>query len=120
MKLRYAAAILSIVILTLFSTTATFALINSSKDDTDTRLIDAKVVEVTDAHLSVIARTGVEHVIAVDRAGTKVTLDGRAISLKEVREGDVITVELDALNRVKFAKNISMQSSKDQLASIAP
>ena len=85
-------------------------------EDTDLRLIDARVVEVTDARISVIARTGVEHVIAIDRTDTKVAIDGEIVSLKDVREGDVITIELDAQNPVKFARNISMRSDTMELA----
>ncbi|MFN2452981.1 MAG: hypothetical protein ABR577_02040 [Pyrinomonadaceae bacterium] len=120
MKQRYSAAILTIIVLA-FSSTAAFAITGDSiKEDTDARIINAKVVEVTDAHLSVIARTGVEHVIAIDRADTKVTIDGHAVSLKDVREGDMITIELDTRNPVKFAMNISVQPGADQLARIVP
>ncbi len=86
----------------------------SDEKDTDTRLVSAKVVEVTDAHISVIARTGVEHVIAVDDKGTRVLLEGKAISLKELREGDVVTVELDEVKPVKFAKNIEIAAQASQ------
>ncbi len=120
MKQRSAAAIITILVLSLFSITAFAASNDNLKDDTDAQMINAKVVEVTDAHISVIARTGVEHVIGIDRTGTKVKVDGREVSLKDVREGDVITVELDAKNPVKFAKNINVQPTKDQLAGIVP
>jgi hypothetical protein len=59
-----------------------------------------------------MARTGIEHVIAVDSATTKVTMDGKLVSLKDIREGDVVTVELDAKKPVKFAKNILMRSEE--------
>ena len=88
----------------------------SADQDTDTRMVDARVVEVTDARISVIARTGVEHVIAVDRLDTRVTIDGQVVSLKDVREGDVITTELDAYNSIKFAKNIAVGSSSVEIA----
>lgn len=120
MKQKFAIAIFTTVILTLFSTTIFAASNNDPKDDTDTRMVNAKVVEVTDAHISVMARTGVEHVIAIDRTGTKAVMDGRAISLKDVREGDVITIELDAAKQVKFAKNINVQPNRDQVATLVP
>jgi len=85
-------------------------------EDTDTRMIDARVVEVTDARISVIARSGVEHVIAIDRTDTKVTIDGLVVALQDLREGDVVTVDLDADNPMKFARNISMRSENAQLA----
>lgn len=76
------------------------------EQDTDTRLINAQVVEVNDQHISVIAQTGVEHVIAIDDAATKVKVEGKLVSLKELRQGDVVTVELDEQNPLKFARNI--------------
>lgn len=78
--------------------------------DTDTHLVNAKVVEVTDEHISVMAQTGVEHVIAINRTDTKVTVDGRVVSIKDVREGDVITIDLDANKQVKFARNIAIRA----------
>ena len=85
--------------------------VGSGRDDkdTDTRLVNAKVLEITDARVSVLAQTGVEHVIAIDMEKTRVTREGKSVSIKEVREGDIITIELDENNPVKFAKNISMQ-----------
>lgn len=76
-------------------------------EDTDTRYIDAKVVDVTDDHISVIARSGVEHVIAADTE-TKVTREGKLVSLRDLRQGDVVTVELDAVNPLKFARHIDI------------
>jgi hypothetical protein len=90
--------------------------VEDSNEDTDTRMTDAKVVEVTDTRISVIARTGVEHVIAIDRADTKVTIDGLVVALQDVREGDMVTVELDADKPVKFARNISMRSDQMEVA----
>lgn len=116
MRRRNLASLFAILLLALFSTAALAA--DDPAEDTDTRLVSAKVVEVNDAHISVIARSGVEHVIAIDRADTKVMLDGRAVSLKDVREGDIITIELDEKNPVKFARNINVESQAggDQLA----
>ena len=74
--------------------------------DTDVRKVDAKVVEVNERHISIVARTGVEHVIATDAADTHVTLKGRRIDLKKVRVGDIVTVDLDAANPLKFARRI--------------
>lgn len=107
---------LAAALLLSFYTTAICAASDPKANDTDTRMINARVVEVADGHISVIARTGVEHVIAIDQAGTKVTIGGRAVSLKDVREGDMITVELDAHKQVKFAKNISIGPEQIQLA----
>ena len=68
--------------------------------------MDAKVVEVNDHHISVIARTGVEHVIAIGSDDTLVRSKGDIVSLKDLREGDIVTVELDAVNPLKFARHI--------------
>ena len=118
MKQRHLVNILTAaLLLTLFSYTAVRAShLEDANEDTDTRMIDAKVVEVTDARISIVARTGVEHVIAIDRADTKVTIDGLVVSLQDLREGDVVTVELDADNPMKFAKNISMRSDQTEVA----
>ncbi len=116
MKQRYLVSIFAALLLTFFSTAAWAATSGDSNEDTDTRLVNAKVVEVSDGRISVIAQTGVEHVIAIDRAGTNVMIDGEVVSLKDVREGDVITVELDAQNPIKFAKYISMRSDRTEVA----
>jgi hypothetical protein len=117
MRQRYLAAIFAALLLGLFSVAVRAATTDGDDmEDTDLRLVDARVVEVTDARISVIARTGVEHVIAIDRADTRVTMDGDEVSLKDVREGDVITVELDPQNPMMFAKNISMRSDNIEVA----
>lgn len=79
---------------------------SDGEKDSDTLMVDAKVVEVTQSHISVVARTGVEHVVATDAADTHVTLKGKRIAVKSLRVGDVVTVELDALNPLKFARRI--------------
>jgi predicted RNA-binding protein len=117
MKQRALASILAAVLLAFFSN-ATFADAVSSDEDTDNRFVQAKIVEVAESHISVMARTGVEHVIAVDREGTKVTIDGQVVSLKEVREGDIATIDLDAHKQVKFAKNITLRSEQLQVARV--
>jgi hypothetical protein len=114
MRRKSLAAILTAFLMTLTSAYAVAA--SHDDEDTETRFVNAKVVEVTDAHISVIARTGVEHVIAIDSKDTQVTIDGRVVSLKDVREGDIVTIDLDARKQVKFAKNISMRSEQLQLA----
>jgi hypothetical protein len=75
-------------------------------DDTDAQMVDAKVVEVNDTHISVVARTGVEHVIATDAADTHVIRKGKRVKFKELKVGDLVTVELDASKSVKFARHI--------------
>ena len=87
-------------------------------EDTDVRKVDAKVVEVTARHISIVARTGVEHVIATDAADTHVTLRGKRIALKKLRVGDVVTVDLDPSSELKFARRIVIgEQNGDTLAS---
>jgi hypothetical protein len=90
--------------------------INVNNEDTDTRIVDAEVVEVAQNHVSVLARSGVEHVIAINSKNTKVTVEGIAVSLKDLHQGDVITVELDADHPMKLAKNIKVMLNGTQLA----
>lgn len=118
MRRRSLASLIAIV-LTAFI--AAPALAGTGGEDTDTRYVDAKVVEVTDDHISVIARTGVEHVIAAADTETKVTREGKLVSLRDLRQGDVVTVELDAANPLKFARhiNIAVRSNSD-VASATP
>ena len=96
----------SIILLTLGSVITAAASNNGS--DTDLRLVDAEVVEATEMRLSVIAQTGVEHVIAIDRADTRVIINGRQVAISEVRVGDIVTIELYADRQVKFARRIQI------------
>lgn len=116
MRQRHLVAIFATLLLALLPTAAWAVTTSDNDEDTDLRIVDAKVVEVTDDRISVIARSGVEHVIAIDRAGTKVMIDGEVVSCKDVREGDVLTIELDAQNPMKFARNISMRSENTVVA----
>jgi hypothetical protein len=113
MRQKHLAAFFVSMIVMLFSINAQAGI---DEKDTDTRLTNAEVIEITDARLSVMAQTGVEHVIAIDMEKTRVTRDGKNVSIKEVREGDVITIELDEKNPVKFARNISMQAGTTAVA----
>ncbi len=76
--------------------------------DTDTRFVKARVVEVGERRIAVITRAEVEHVIAIDGEGTRVKVGDRLVSIKDLREGDVVTVELDEQNPMKFARNITV------------
>jgi hypothetical protein len=102
---RRSLASLFAVLLALAACAPALAATDGDKD-TNVRLVDAKVVEVNDRHISVVARTGVEHVIATDAADTHVTQKGRRVELKRLRVGDVVTVDLDAANPLKFARRI--------------
>ena len=117
MKQKRLVSFLAVMLLMFFSS-AVQAATGDEGEDTETRFVQAKIVEVAESHISVMARTGVEHVIAVDREGTKVTIDGVVVSLKDVREGDIATIELDARKPVKFAKNILMRSEQSQVARV--
>ncbi|HEV2863386.1 MAG TPA: hypothetical protein VGX48_20395 [Pyrinomonadaceae bacterium] len=94
---------------------------SAAAEDTDTRMVDARVVEVNDRHISVVARTGVEHVIATDAADTNVTREGKRVALKNLKVGDVVTVELDEQSQLKFARHISISAQAGaDLASAKP
>jgi len=118
MNRRHLAGMLAVLLLTLFSNAALAATGDNEMDDSETLFINAKVVEVAEWHISVIARSGIEHVIAIDNADTKVTIEGQEVSLKDVREGDVVTIQLDEKNPMKFAKTISMNSEQAQVARV--
>jgi hypothetical protein len=91
---------------------------DGEQKDTDVRMVDAKVVEVNQRHISIVARTGVEHVIATDAADTHVTHKGKRVELKKLSVGDVVTVDLDAANPLKFARRIVIgEQGGDTLAS---
>ena len=116
--LQFLTGAFAVLILTTLTASAQAVAGNGLSDDTETKFIDAKVVEVADNHISIIARTGVEHVIKINNEGTKVIIEGEEVSLKNVREGDIVTVELDEQNPYMFAKNISMSSTNEQVARV--
>ena len=116
MRRKHLLPVFAVFLLAFFSTTISAQQQDEQEQDTDTRMINAKVVEVNDDHFSVVARSGVEHVIAVSKTETKVTISGREVSFKDLRVKDIVTVELDARKPVKFAKSISMRSEQSQVA----
>jgi archaellum component FlaG (FlaF/FlaG flagellin family) len=117
MRRRHLVTIFATLLLALLPTAVWASATGGETDeDTDLRIVDARVVEVTDERISVIARSGVEHVIAINRTDTKVLIDGEVVSCKDVRVGDVLTIELDAQNPLKFARNISMRSENTEIA----
>jgi hypothetical protein len=75
-------------------------------NDTDGRLVDVRVVEVSDERISVMTRDGVEHVIAVCQINTQVKRGKQYVHGKDLRVDDVVTIVLDEEKPVKFAKNI--------------
>src|SRR5215204_780853 len=106
MMRRRSLASLIAVMLTLAAYAPAFAASDGAQPDTDVRKVDTKVVEVNERHISVVARDGVEHVIATDAADTHVTLKGKRVELKKLRVGDIVTVDLDVANPLKFARRI--------------
>ena len=103
---RRSLASLIAVLLALAAYAPALAASDGEQQDTDVRMVDAKVVEVNDRHISVVARTGVEHVVATDAADTHVTLRGKRVELKRLRVGDIVTVDLDTASQLKFARRI--------------
>ncbi len=107
------------ILISSFAASGKTAVVNDP--DTDTHITEAKVIEVSDTRISVIAQSGVEHVIAVDGAGTKVKIEDQTLSPKDVRVGDIVTVELDEMKPVKFANNIVIALPSDsQVARAKP
>ena len=104
MKRRSLAIVMGILVSMAAYTASASAAQND--EDTDARMVDAKVVEVNGQHISVVARTGVEHVIATDTSDTHVVRKGKRVKFKELKVGDLVTVELDASKDVKFARHI--------------
>jgi hypothetical protein len=117
MKSKTLATLTAAVLAVFLSATAHAA--TSDLEDTDSRFVDAKVVEVTERRISVIARSGVEHVIALDTVGTKVSLMGRDVRPAELRVGDVVTVVLDAESPLKLAREITVASPAGGFARLA-
>ena len=118
MMRRRSLASLIAVMLTLAAYAPAHAASDGAQRDTDLRKVDAKVVEVDERHISIMARTGVEHVIATDAADTHVTLRGKRVELKKLRVGDVVTVDLDTANPQKFARRIIIGAQRgDTVAS---
>ena len=105
MKRRSLAIAISILV-SLAAHAASVRAATLNDDDTDAHMVDAKVVEVNDNHISVVARTGVEHVIATNTSDTHVVRKGRRVKFKELKVGDMVTVELDAAKSMKFARHI--------------
>ncbi len=102
---RRSLASLFAIVLTL-ATCAPALAASDGPEDTDVHKVDAKVVEVNDRYISIVARTGVEHVIATDADSTHVTLRGKRVNMKKLQVGDVVTVDLDPSSRMKFARRI--------------
>lgn len=114
---RRSLATLFAIMLTLAASAPALAA-SDAAEDSDVRKVDAKVVEVNERHISILARTGVEHVIATDAADTHVTLRGKRVELKKLRVGDVVTVDLDAASQLKFARRIIIgEQAGDTVAS---
>jgi hypothetical protein len=115
---RRTLATLAAAILTVFLSTAAQAATNDA-EDSDTRLVDAKVVEVTERRISVIARSGVEHVIALDTVGTRITLGTSDVRPADLKVGDVVTVVLDAESPLKLARQITVGAPAGGFARLA-
>ena len=78
-------------------------------NDTDGRLVNVRVVEVSAEHISVMTREGVEHVIAICQTNTQVKRGNQYVHGKDLRVDDVVTIVLDEEKMIKFAKNIEVR-----------
>ncbi len=83
----------------------------ASLDDNDTegRLVNVRVVEVSDTRISVVTADGVEHVISVCQINTQVKRGKQYVHCKDLRVDDVVTIVLDEEKPIKFAKNIEVR-----------
>lgn len=111
--LQYAskfASILALIICAQLGATTVQAR-TTSEDAVESSYTEAKVVEVSATRIAVIAKSGVEHVIAIDGKKTKVYREGQAVMAEEIKEGDIVTVDLDLDNPIKVARSIEMASS---------
>lgn len=99
-----------------FSSNVTFAAIRSDGDDTESKFSNARVIEVTESHISIVATTGVEHVVAVDGNHTAVLVNGIRVSIKDLREGDLVSIQLDVKNPVMFAREIRLAQHASEVA----
>lgn len=113
MNARNLKLIFAALLVAFLSATALQAAVISTDEDTDTRMIDARVVEVAEMRIAVIARTGVEHVIAINREDTRVMMDGSEVSIADLQVGDVVTIQLCSDSRIKLARNISLESNSN-------
>ncbi|HEY1403177.1 MAG TPA: hypothetical protein VGB05_03555 [Pyrinomonadaceae bacterium] len=78
-------------------------------NDTEGRLVNVRVVEVSDGRISVMTREGIEHVVAVCQINTQVKRGKQYVHSKDLRVDDVVTIVLDEEKHVKFAKNIEVR-----------
>ena len=78
-------------------------------NDTGVRLVNVRIVEVSDERISVMTREGVEHVISVCQIGTQVKRGKQYVHCKDLRVDDVVTIVLDEDKPIKFAKNIEVR-----------
>jgi len=78
-------------------------------NDTDGRLVNVRVVEVSAERISVMTREGVEHVIAICQTNTQVKRGNQYVHGKDLRVDDVVTIVLDEEKMIKFAKNIEVR-----------
>jgi hypothetical protein len=78
-------------------------------NDTEGRLVNVRVVEVSDERISVITPEGVEHVISVCQINTQVRRGKQYVHCKDLRVDDVVTIVLDEEKPIKFAKNIEVK-----------
>jgi hypothetical protein len=102
-------AIFGVLALALMLGTNVAQAANLDDKDTDGRLVNVRVVEVSDERISVVTREGVEHVISVCQINTQVRRGKQYVHCKDLRVDDVVTIVLDEEKPIKFAKNIEVR-----------
>jgi hypothetical protein len=106
---KFNRAIFGVLAFALMLGTSVAQAANLDDDDSEVRLVNVRVVEVSDERISVITREGVEHVIAVCQINTQVKRGKQYVHGKDLRVDDVVTIVLDEEKPIKFAKNIEVR-----------
>ena len=106
---KFNRAIFGVVALALMLGTNVALAANLDDNDTEGRLVNVRVVEVSDERISVVTQEGVEHVIAVCQINTQVRRGKQYVHCKDLRVDDVVSIVLDEEKPIKFAKNIEVR-----------
>jgi hypothetical protein len=106
---KFNRAILGVVAFAVMFGTNVALAANPDDNDTEGRLVNVRVVEVSDERISVMTREGIEHVIAVCQIKTQVRRGKQYVHSKDLRVDDVVTIVLDEEKPIKFAKNIEVR-----------
>jgi hypothetical protein len=114
LRVMIAKLILAFMVFLSFGSGAVVMAASGGDQDSDNSFAQAKILEVTDGHISILSSNGVEHVVGVDSDKTTVLLDEKRVGISDLRVGDSVSVDIDVRNPVLFAKTIKLDSSESQ------